>query len=133
MRKLTVNHITIQPKGKNGPWGYALVNSDDPNFAAADSIELRGLGLETFTKLAKALPTVKAADKILTVEADIRYEKRVENFVTKEGEPATKNVVRIYLTSTPTWKQEVRPVVGEGNLDDIIGDILDDDDDDLFS
>lgn len=123
MSKLTVNHVTIQPKGKNGPWGYALVGSDDPNFSAADVIELRGLGLETFTKLAKALPAVKAAEKILTVEADIRYEKRVEKFLTKEGESATKNVVRIYLTSTPVWNKEDRPVIGEGNLSDIIGDI----------
>lgn len=126
MSKFTVNHVTIMDKGVNGPWGYALVSIDDERFAQADTIELRGLGLETFTKLAKNLPAIKADDKVLTCEAEVRYEKRVENFTTKAGEAATKNVVRLYLTSTPMWAKEDRPVVGSGNLDDILDDDVDD-------
>ena len=130
MRKFTVNHVTLVDKGVNGPWGYGLVSGP---FAMTDGskpdvVELRGLGLETFERIARALPAIKAGDQVLTCEAEVRTEERVERFTTKAGEAATKTVVRLYLESTPVWAKEAKPVVSEGNLDDVLGD-----DDDPFS
>ena len=130
MRKFTVNHISLVEKGVSGPWGYGLVSGP---FLMADGskpdvVELRGLGLETFERIARALPAIKAGDQVLTCEAEVRTEERLERFTTKAGEAATKTVVRLYLESTPVWAKEARPVVSEGNLGDILGD-----DDDPFS
>lgn len=133
MEKFTVNHVSIVEKGPQGPWAYALVSSDSPRFQNADVIELRSLPLEVFQKLAVALPTIKAGNQILSCEAEIRYEKKVESFVSKTGEARTKNVVRLYLQSDPKWSREVKLEIGEGNLSDILGDVLPRDDGDIFS
>ena len=131
MRKFTVNHISLVEKGVNGPWGYGLVSGPFTmtDGSKPDVVELRGLGLETFERIARALPAIKGNDQILTCEAEVRTEERIERFTTKAGEAATKTVVRLYLESTPVWAKEAKPVVSEGNLADILGD----DDDDLFS
>ena len=121
MSKFTVNHITIRDKGQSGPWGYALVSPAE-RIADIDVFELRGLGLETYKKLAKGLPRIKAKGLELTVEAEVRTEKVVDNFLNSKGEPTTSRVLRIYLESTPVWNEEVKKVVGEGNLSDILGD-----------
>lgn len=124
MSKFTVNHVTVVEKGANGPWGYALVSGavTMADGSRPDVIELRGLGLDAFQRIARALPTLRSEGMTLTVEAETRSEERVERFTTKAGEPATKTVVRVYLTSTPQWAKEVKEVVGEGNLGDILGD-----------
>jgi hypothetical protein len=123
--KVSINHISIVEKGNNGPWGYALVNA--PDAPKGDTVELRGLGLDTFQRIAAALPGIKAAGQMLSLDAEVRVEELVQNFTTKAGEPATKNVVRLYLESTPQWARVVRPVIDEGNLSDVLGPIAADD------
>lgn len=125
MSKFTVNHVTVVEKGANGPWAYALVSAQDVTMADGsrpDVIELRGLGLETFQRIARALPSLRNEGLTLTCDAETRCEERIESFQTKAGEPATKKVVRLYLQSTPVWNKEEKPVVSEGNLGDILGD-----------
>lgn len=125
MSVFTVNHISLIENGQYGPWGYALLGSRE---IQADSLELRGIKRETLERLKKALPVIKAEGLVLTVEADVRTEERVESFTTKAGEAATKKVVRVYLESSPTWaKVPAAPAVEMGNLDDILNDVdLDD-------
>jgi hypothetical protein len=129
MIKFTVNHVAIVDKGQNGPWAYGLVNAPVAmaDGSKPDVVELRGLGLETFTNIAGKLKAIRDAGKVLTCEAQVRTEERRESFVTKAGEPATKTVVRMYLESRPNWALEVRQAVDEGNLADILGDIEADD------
>ena len=130
MLKFTVNHVSLVEKGANGPWGYALVTGplQMADGSKPDAVELRGLGLETFVKLAKALPAIKASNQVLACEAQVRTEERIERFTTKTGEAATKSVIRLYLESTPAWSREARVQIGEGNLADILGDLGDDSD-----
>jgi len=129
MSKFILNHVSLVEKGASGPWGYGLVSGPFTmtDGSKPDAIELRGLGLDTFQRLAKALPAIKAGNQVLTCEASVRTEERTERFVTKTGEAATKTVVRLYLESTPRWAKEAKPVVDEGNLADILGDIEADD------
>lgn len=117
--KVSINHISIVEKGLNGPWGYALVNA--PDAPKGDVVELRGLGLDSLQRIAAALPQVKAAGEILSLDAEVRVEELVQNFVTRNGEAATKSVVRLYLESTPQWARIPKPVISEGNLADVIG------------
>ncbi len=117
--KVSINHISIIEKGLNGPWGYALVSG--PEAPKADVVELRGLGLDTLQRIAAALPGIKAEGANLEVNAEVRMEELQQNFTTKAGEPATKNVVRLYLESTPQWARIPKQIIGEGNLADVIG------------
>lgn len=131
MSLFTLNHVTLVDKGQHGPWGYALLTPRGSfDSAKADVIELRGVARTDLEAIAKSLSAIKAEGKALALEAEVRTEVRDELFVTKAGEPASKRVLRVYLTSTPTWSK-IDTAPSMGNLADILG--LGDDGDDPFA
>jgi hypothetical protein len=127
--KVFINHVNIVEKGPHGPWGYALVSA--PDAPRADVVELRGLGLETLQRLLTRnvegrtfIDQIRDAGEVLSLNAEMRVKELVEEFTTKKGEPATKSVVRLYLESTPEWARVTPPIIGEGNLSDVLGDLI---------
>jgi hypothetical protein len=122
MSKFQLNHVTLVDKGAFGPWGYALLTprQDFPEAKDADVIELRGLDRPALEAIAKALPVIKTESLALCFEAEVRTEVKDEVFVTKAGEPASKRVLRVYLSSTPVWTKEPAST-GTGNLAEILG------------
>jgi hypothetical protein len=120
MSKFQLNHVTLVEKGAFGPWGYALLTpKGEFDTQESDVIELRGQSREDLEKIAKALPAIKSENMGLVFEADIRTEVKDELYVTKAGEPASKRVLRVYLTSTPVWSKEPTSP-GPGNLADVL-------------
>lgn len=115
--KVRINHAALRT-GPSGEWGYLLVGS--PEFRGFDTVELRGLEAGLLRQLETRLKTLKGGDQIITVTADFDVEERLEEFVTKSGEAASKRVARLYLASVAKWAVEVRPDL-TGNLADILG------------
>lgn len=131
MSTFTLNHVSLVDKGSFGPWGYALLTPrGEFDAQQADVIELRGIARTDLEAIAKSLSAIKAEGKALAFEAQVRTEIKDELFVTKAGEPAQKRVLRVYLTSTPTWSK-IDTAPSMGNLADILG--LGDDGDDPFA
>lgn len=132
MEKFTVNQGYVFENGTNGPWGKALVSSDNPRFQNATVIELRHPDLTMFQMITANLDEVKANNQVLVCEAEISYKKEVKTYE-HQGRTRTDNVVTLYLKSDPKWSRETRVQVGLGNLADILGDVLPQDDGDIFS
>lgn len=132
MEKFTVNQGYVFENGTNGPWGKALVSSDNPRFQNATVIELRHPDLTMFQMITANLDEVKANNQVLVCEAEISYKKEVKTYE-HQGRTRTDNVVTLYLKSDPKWSRETRVQVGLGNLADILGGVLPQDDGDIFS
>lgn len=130
--QFTLNHVTLVDKGQYGPWGYALLTPrGEFNTESADVIELRGVERSTLERIAASLPAIKKDGLALSFQSEIRTEVKDESFVTKAGEPATKRVLRVYMTSTPQWAK-VPTAPDMGNLGDILGSGSEDDADGDF-
>lgn len=133
MEKFTVNQGYVFDKGANGPWGKALVSSDNPRFQNATVIELHHPDLAMFQMIVAGLPLIKAAGKVLVCEAEISYKKEIKTYE-HQGRTRTDNVVTLYFKSDPKWSCETRVQVGLGNLAEVLGDAdTQDDGEDIFS
>lgn len=115
--KVRINHVALR-QGPSGEWGYALVGS--PEIRGFDTVELRGLDAAMLRLLEARLKALKGGDQIVTCTADFDVEERLEEFVTKSGEAASKRVARLYFASVAKWAIEVKPDL-TGNLADILG------------
>lgn len=132
MEKFTINQGYVFENGTNGPWGKALVSSDNPRFVNATVIELRHQDLAMFQMIVAGLDEIKANNQVLICEAEISYKKEVKTYE-HQGRNRTDNVVTLYLKSDPKWSRETRVQVGLGNLADVLADVLPRDDGDIFS
>jgi hypothetical protein len=118
---IQLNHVTIRERDGEPIFGYVLANCADPRFQRADSIEVRGLGLDVLRGLDHDIEVAKAKGKRLVVLNDYTYEKEVQTFTRKDGTPGTSNVVKIKLEGgDPVFGliDGPRPL-GRGNLDEI--------------
>lgn len=122
---IQLNHVTIRERDGESIFGYVLANCADPRFQRADSIEVRGLGLDALRGIEVGIPAAKAKGKRLVVLNDYTYEKEVQTFTRKDGTPGTSNVVKIKLEGGDPifgYVDAPRPL-GCGNLDEILAEL----------
>jgi hypothetical protein len=118
--KVRINAADIL-SGPRGPWTKALGSIEGVD--EFDAIEVFNIDLDEAKAIKDSLPVLKERGQMLTCSAEFRTEEREETFVSKQsGEQVTKQVLRLYLASTPDFQVEDRPTY-KGNLADVLAGI----------